>query len=273
MPDVPSLALGTGLVTPLSLTAAYAPFANGGLAVRPRDLVRVVDADGSAAFATDPETEAVLSPAVAYQMTSMLGDVVDRGTGTAARRLGVTFPVGGKTGTTDDFKDAWFVGYSSSIVVGVWVGFDQPKTIAADAYGARYALPIWADFMRRAAQGAAGRRLRSPGGAARRGAVRGVVSASGRRLPDLHRVLQGRRRRAEPAVHDPSRQHQAAADAHRSGLGRGDRAPRPRYLPVSRPSFSSIPCRRTSRRRAARRSFDPCGRSGTPGSWREPRGP
>jgi membrane carboxypeptidase/penicillin-binding protein len=85
-------------------------------------------------------------------MTSMLGDVIDRGTGTAARRLGVTFPAGGKTGTTDDFKDAWFVGYSSSIVVGVWVGFDQPKTIAPDAYGARYALPMWADFMRRAAR-------------------------------------------------------------------------------------------------------------------------
>jgi membrane carboxypeptidase/penicillin-binding protein len=82
-------------------------------------------------------------------MTSMLTDVIDRGTGSAARRLGVTFPVGGKTGTTDDFKDAWFVGFSSSMVVGVWIGFDQPKTIGADAYGARVALPIWADFMRR----------------------------------------------------------------------------------------------------------------------------
>ena len=152
LPDVPSLALGTGLVTPLSLTAAYSAFANGGLAVRPRDLVRVVDADGSTAFAADPETEAVLSPAVAYQMTSMLGDVVDRGTGTAARRLGVAFPIGGKTGTTDDFKDAWFVGYSTAVVAGVWVGFDQPKTIATDAYGSRIALPIWADFMRRAAR-------------------------------------------------------------------------------------------------------------------------
>ena len=152
LPDVPSLALGTGLVTPLSLTAAYAPFANGGLAVRPRDLVRVIDADGSSALTTEPEIERVLSPAVAYQMTSMLEDVVDRGTGNGARRLGVTFPVGGKTGTTDDFKDAWFVGYSSTVVAGVWVGFDQPKTIADDGYGANYALPIWADFMRRAAR-------------------------------------------------------------------------------------------------------------------------
>ena len=152
LPDVPSLALGTGLVTPLELTAAFSVFPNGGLAVRPRDLVRVVDADGSTALATTPETDRVLSPAVSFQMVSMLSDVVERGTGTAARRLGVQGPVGGKTGTTDDFKDAWFVGFSSSMVVGVWVGFDQPRTIASDGYGARMALPIWADFMRRSAR-------------------------------------------------------------------------------------------------------------------------
>jgi penicillin-binding protein 1A len=152
LPDVPSLALGTGLVTPLEMTAAFSVFPNGGLAVRPRDLVRVVDADGSTALTTTPETERILSPAVSFQMVSMLSDVVERGTGTAARRLGVQGPVGGKTGTTDDFKDAWFVGFSSSMVVGVWVGFDQPRTIAADGYGARMALPIWADFMRRSAR-------------------------------------------------------------------------------------------------------------------------
>jgi penicillin-binding protein 1A len=152
LPDVPSLALGTGLVTPLEMTAAFSVFPNGGLAVRPRDLVRVVDADGSTALTTTPETERILSPAVSFQMVSMLSDVVERGTGTAARRLGVQGPVGGKTGTTDDFKDAWVVGFSSSMVVGVWVGFDQPRTIAADGYGARMALPIWADFMRRSAR-------------------------------------------------------------------------------------------------------------------------
>jgi membrane carboxypeptidase/penicillin-binding protein len=90
-------------------------------------------------------------------MVTMLGDVMDRGTASAARRLGVTFPAGGKTGTTDDFKDAWFVGFSPTLVAGVWVGFDQPKTIGAEAFGARYALPIWADFMKRAT------RVRRPG--------------------------------------------------------------------------------------------------------------
>ena len=75
---------------------------------------------------------------------------MERGTGSAARQAGVRGRIGGKTGTTNDFKDAWFVGFSSSIVAGVWVGYDQPQTIAPEAYGSRYALPIWSDFMRQA---------------------------------------------------------------------------------------------------------------------------
>ncbi len=157
LPDVPSLALGTGLVTPLAMTTAFAMFPNGGRAVRPRAITRVRDADGSTALRQDVEADRVLSPEVAFQMVSMLGDVVDRGTGASVRRLGLRFPVAGKTGTTDDFKDAWFVGFSPSLVAGVWVGFDQPAPIGDDAYGSRYALPIWADFMQRAA------RIRPPG--------------------------------------------------------------------------------------------------------------
>ena len=151
LPDVPSLSLGTGEVTPLDLTGAFAMFPNGGLAVRPRGLIRVLDADGGTAYDNPPHTERVISPETAFQMVSMLEDVINRGTASAARGWGIRFDAGGKTGTTDDFKDAWFVGFSSSIVAGVWVGFDQPKTIGRDAYGSRYALPIWSDFMRRAA--------------------------------------------------------------------------------------------------------------------------
>ena len=150
MPDVPSLSLGTGLVTPLELTGAFAAFPNGGLAVHPRAIVRVLDADGSTALDNPIHTERVISPATAFQIVSMLEDVMDRGTGSSARNLGVRFPAGGKTGTTDDFKDAWFVGFSSSLVAGVWVGFDQPERIARDGYGSRYALPIWSEFMRQA---------------------------------------------------------------------------------------------------------------------------
>jgi len=156
MPDVPSLALGVGEVSPLQLTAAYSVFPNGGFAVAPRPIVQVLDNDGYAVLNREVERKLVLPESVAYQMVSMLADVVDTGTGAAARSLGVRFPAAGKTGTTDDFKDAWFIGFSSSLVAGVWVGFDRPATIGPDGYGARYALPIWADFMSRTA------RLRKP---------------------------------------------------------------------------------------------------------------
>jgi 1A family penicillin-binding protein len=151
-PLVPSLSLGTGLVTPLDLTAAYALFPNGGFAVRPRGILQIVDDDGSVAFTTPVHRERVVSPQVAFQMVSMLTDVLDRGTGAPARRLGVRFPAGGKTGTTNDGKDVWFVGFSAGLVAGVWVGFDQPETLGPNASGARYALPIWADFMRQASR-------------------------------------------------------------------------------------------------------------------------
>jgi penicillin-binding protein 1A len=155
-PDVPSLALGAGLVTPLDLTAAYAPFVNGGEAVAPRAIVRVVDGAGDVVLRNGVETERVMSEETAFQMFTMLEDVLDRGTGSGARGLGVRFTAGGKTGTTNDYKDAWFVGFTSSIVVGVWVGHDQPATIAPSGTGARVAMPIWADFVRRTA------RLRPP---------------------------------------------------------------------------------------------------------------
>ncbi len=157
MPDVPSLSLGTGLTTPLELTAAYAAFPNGGNAVVPRAIIRVLDADGGAALDVPVHSSRVVSVQTAFQVVSMLGDAVDRGTGSAVRRAGIAFPVGGKTGTTNEFKDAWFVGFSSNLVVGVWVGFDQPKAIGREGYGSRYAAPLWADFMRRAA------RTRAPG--------------------------------------------------------------------------------------------------------------
>ena len=156
-----------GLVTPLDMTAAFATFPNGGLSVRPRGIRRVTDADGVAVFEDSAAGERVISEETAFQMVSMLEDVVDHGTGSAARQWGIRSPIAGKTGTTNDFKDAWFVGFSSSIVVGVWVGFDQPQTIGKDAYGSKYALPIWSDFMRQAMRQPPGRRVRRPADLAR----------------------------------------------------------------------------------------------------------
>ena len=155
-PDVPSLALGSGLVSPLALTAAYAAFSNGGDAVRPRAILRVTDQDGSAVLFEPVARERLLSEEVAFQMTTLMEDVIVRGTGTSVQRWGLRGPVAGKTGSTNEFKDAWFVGYSSRVVVGVWVGFDQPATIARDAFGGRIAAPIWADFMKRSGRALAG---------------------------------------------------------------------------------------------------------------------
>src|SRR5262249_27247173 len=112
----------------------------------------VADANGMTVYFSSIETHKVLDDAVAFQMVSMLRDVVDRGTASAARTPGVVGPIGGKTGTTDDYHDARFPGFSPSGVVGAWGGFGQPARIGANAYGARVALPIWADFMKRASR-------------------------------------------------------------------------------------------------------------------------
>jgi membrane carboxypeptidase/penicillin-binding protein len=163
-PDVPSLALGSGLVTPLGLTTAYAVFANGGLHVRPRGIQSVENASGETVESVAVERERVLPEDVAFQMVSMLQDVVARGTGSSARSYGVTGPVAGKTGSTNDYHDAWFVGFNSSVVVGVWTGFDKPQTIREGGTGARIALPIWADFMRRVRRQAPARSFAPPAG-------------------------------------------------------------------------------------------------------------
>ena len=148
-PDVPSLALGSGLVTPLELTTAYAVFPNGGFRVRSRGILAVEDAAGQTVESANVVRERVISEETAFQMVTMLQDVVARGTGAGARSYGLSSGFGGKTGSTNDYRDAWFVGFNSSVVVGVWTGFDQPQTIRQGGTGARVALPIWADFMRR----------------------------------------------------------------------------------------------------------------------------
>jgi membrane carboxypeptidase/penicillin-binding protein len=151
-PNVPSLALGSGLVTPLDLTAAFAVFPSMGYRVRPRGLISVEDADGDEVEHVHIQREQVLSEQVAFQMVSMLQDVARRGTASSLQRQGLPMELAGKTGTTNDSHDAWFVGFSSSLVAGVWIGFDEPQTIRNDASGSRMALPIWADFMRRTAR-------------------------------------------------------------------------------------------------------------------------
>ena len=151
LPDVPSLALGSGIVSPIDLAAAYTVFPGAGEVVRPRGIVTVLDAGGSEVLRREVQSERVVSPAVAFQMVSMLQEVVETGTAAGVRTMGLVGPFGGKTGTTDNYHDAWFVGFSTSLVAAVWVGFDQPAPIGPDAYAARIAVPIWGEFMKRAA--------------------------------------------------------------------------------------------------------------------------
>ena len=164
LPSVPSLALGSGDVTLQSLTAAYAGFANRGDVPRPMLIRRVEDRNGLVLYAAETTTTHAISAQSAYLMTSMLSDVINAGTGARARSLGFTLPAAGKTGTTNDFKDAWFVGYTTTLVAGVWVGFDQPHTILPNGFAAEVAVPVWASFMKAATKGNKPAWFQSPGG-------------------------------------------------------------------------------------------------------------
>lgn len=161
-PPVPSLVLGTGEVTLLSLTTAYAVFASGGVLREPFLIRRIEDASGEVLFEHRSEPSRVLSEATAFQITSMLADVVDRGTGWQARQVGFRQPAAGKTGTTNDYRDAWFVGYTPDLVAGVWIGFDRPRTIVAGGYASELAVPLWGAFMRDATAGRPARRFERP---------------------------------------------------------------------------------------------------------------
>ena len=153
MPRVPSLALGTGEVTLLSLTSAFGAFANAGMLARPSLIRRVTSSDGHVLYESTAASTPAVSPTTAFLITSMLEDVIDAGTGAQARELGFRLPAAGKTGTTNDYRDAWFVGYTSRLVTGVWVGYDQPRTIIRGGYAATLAVPLWARFMTAATRG------------------------------------------------------------------------------------------------------------------------
>ena len=153
VPNVPSLALGSGEVTLMAMTAAYASFANEGMLPHPTMIRRVEDLEGQVLYQGAEAPKRVVSETTAFLLTSMLADVVNQGTAYKARQVGFTLPAGGKTGTTNDYVDAWFVGFTPKLATGVWVGFDQPQTILSDGYAGDVAVPLWARFMRDATKG------------------------------------------------------------------------------------------------------------------------
>ncbi len=146
-----SLALGSSGLSLLELTSAYSVFAARGIRYKPIFIRRIVDKDGRVLEENLPEGKEVISPETAYIMTSLLEGVIKKGTGWRARALGR--PAAGKTGTTDEYRDAWFIGYTPDIVAGVWVGFDDYHTLGELETGSRAALPIWLYFMKAAHRG------------------------------------------------------------------------------------------------------------------------
>ncbi len=146
---VPAVALGSFEVTPVELVSAYAPFANGGRAVTPWFVERIEDVQGRVLWQAEPqEPVEVLDPRDAFLVHSMLESAVEEGTGWVVRARGVGVPMGGKTGTTNDNVDAWFVGYTPSLAAAVWVGHDDRAPLGARGSGASLAAPIWAAFYR-----------------------------------------------------------------------------------------------------------------------------
>ena len=141
-----SLALGSAEATLVEMTSAYSAFANRGVRMAPYGVVTISDREGNLLEEHRPEPHEAVRADTAYVMANLLRGVVQRGTGAAARDL--DWPLGGKTGTVDDYTDAWFVGFDPTITVGVWVGYDEKKPLGTGETGATAALPIWIDFMR-----------------------------------------------------------------------------------------------------------------------------
>jgi penicillin-binding protein 1A len=149
LPLVPALALGAASVTPLELTTAYAPFANGGRTVQPYIVEKVEDPFGRTLWVRPPApSRMVLEAPDAFLITSLMQSVVDHGTGYAVRQAGIRGPVAGKTGTTNDGTDVWFVGYTPTLVASIWFGADTPQPLGDNASGGRLAAPEWARFLR-----------------------------------------------------------------------------------------------------------------------------
>ena len=167
-PPYLTMALGAGNVTPMQMVGGYSVFANGGFRVKPYFIQRIEDSKGNVLFAEKPvraneNAEKVIDERNAYIMTNMMRDVVRYGTATAAMKLG-RGDLAGKTGTTNDFLDAWFGGYNAELVAVAWVGYDQPKTLGRNETGGSVALPIWISYMGAVLKGVAEVPLEAPKG-------------------------------------------------------------------------------------------------------------
>lgn len=172
IPAVPSVVLGTAEVSPMEMTAAFAAFANLGNRPNPRFVTKVVDRNGAVVWSQEPELRSVIEPPVAFMTVSLMQDVIDRGTATAVRAAGYHDPAAGKTGTTNDAADIWFIGMTPNIVGTIWMGFDKRQTIIPRATGGDLVAPVWGRVMVRMAE-------RSLGWAPPPGVEKRMIDANG----------------------------------------------------------------------------------------------
>jgi penicillin-binding protein 1A len=142
-----TLGLGSSSVSLLELVTAFSAFANGGMAVEPLSILNVKDSGGKTLEQHSPQIAEALSPSTAYIMTYMLENVINKGTAKVVRNMGFSGPCAGKTGTTNDSTDAWFIGYTPDLVVGIWIGFDDKESMGRNMTGGGMAAPLWAEFM------------------------------------------------------------------------------------------------------------------------------
>ena len=148
IPPYPSIFIGSADVYPIEMISAYAPFANQGIRATPNAIVRVENARQEVLWQQTPSRTTVLSPEESWIMVDMMKDVIRRGTAAGSVwGAGFHYPAGGKTGTTNDGTNVWFIGYTADLLAGVWIGFDKPKKIMSDAQGGRLAAPAWTAFM------------------------------------------------------------------------------------------------------------------------------
>jgi penicillin-binding protein 1A len=145
LPPYLAVALGAAEATLVEMTSAYSVFPNQGVRMRPYTVQKVSDREGNLLEENRPEPREAIRADTAFVLTNLLRGVVQRGT--AAKAAELNWPVGGKTGTTDDYTDAWFIGFDPDITIGVWVGMDQKKPIGYNQTGGAAALPIWIDMM------------------------------------------------------------------------------------------------------------------------------
>ena len=150
MPENPSSFLGSWEASPWEVATAYTIFPNDGVRYRPYLISEIKDRDGNILYSTLPLSYQAASSGSAWSVSRILNEVATSGTAASVKRLGFDKPCGGKTGTTNDFKDAWFAGYTSTLTCAVWVGFDTPQKTIHGGFGSVLSLPVWVDIMKTA---------------------------------------------------------------------------------------------------------------------------